>query len=298
MTANLIRNLNRHRLALLTGSVLMLLLPFLPGAAPAQAATTAPTKVLTIVEENHSLAQAKAGMPYLMSLANGSHGAYATNYHATTHPSLPNYIAIAGGDTFGVSTDKEPVPSPKIGQNHSVFGQAIAKGKTAKIYNESMKSNCSNVWGGGYAGKHNPWLYFGAEKSLCGQFDVPDTTFLANAKANALPNAGMLVPNQANDAHNGTLAQADNWLKARLPTVLSSTDFTSGRLTVVVTFDEDSGTSANTVLTVVLNAGMTKHGAVSTALTHYSLTGYYEHVLGVPLLRHATSGFNTAFGLQ
>jgi phospholipase C len=263
---------------------------------PADGATVAPTKVLTIVEENHGYTQAKAGMPYLMSLANKY--AYASNYHATRHPSLPNYIAIVGGDTFGVTTDKEPVPSPHIGQNHSVFGQAIIKGLKAKLYNESMKSNCSNVWGGGYAGKHNPWLYFGSEVAQCKSFDVPDTTFLSDAKANALPNAGMLVPNQANDAHNGSLATADNWLKARLPTVLASSDFTSGRLTVVVTFDEDGGTSANTVLTVVMNAGMTKHGVVTTNLTHYSLTGYYEHVLGVPLLRNAATGFNTAFGLQ
>lgn len=270
---------------------------FLPRSEPADAATVAPAKVLTIVEENHSYAQAKAGMPYLMSLAN-KYG-YGSNFHAVTHPSLPNYIAIAGGDTFGVSTDKEPVPSPKIGTNHSVFGQAIAAGKTAKIYNESMKSNCSNVWGGGYAGKHNPWLYFGAEKAQCQSFDIPATTFLSDAKSNLLPNAGMLIPNQCNDAHNCSLSVADNWLKARLPTVLASSDFTSGRLTVVVTFDEDDrNTSTNQILTVVMNAGMTKHGAITTNLNLYSLTGYYEHALGVPLLRKATIGFSTAFGLQ
>lgn len=263
---------------------------------PADATTVAPTKVLTIVEENHGYTQAKAGMPYLMSLANKY--AYASNYHATRHPSLPNYIAIVGGDTFGVTTDKEAIPSPKIGSNHSVFGQAISKGLKAKSYEESMVGNCSPTSGSGYAPKHNPWVYFGTESASCKSFDVPATNFLADAKANALPNAGLLVPNQANDAHNGTLATADNWLKARLPTVLASSDFTSGRLTVVVTFDEDGGTSANTVLTVVMNAGMTKHGVVTTNLTHYSLTGYYEHVLGVPLLRNATSGFSTAFGLQ
>lgn len=265
--------------------------------APAHAATVPPTKVLTIVEENHSYAQAKAGMPYLMSLANKY--AYGSNFHAVTHPSLPNYIAIAGGDTFGVNTDKEPVPSPKIGTNHSVFGQAITGGKKAKIYNESMKSNCSNVWGGGYAGKHNPWLYFGSERTQCQSFDVPATGFLNDAKSNLLPNAGMLIPNQCNDAHNCSLSVADGWLKARLPTVLASSDFTSGRLTVVVTFDEDDrNTSTNQILTVVMNAGMTKHGAVTTNLSLYSLTGYYEHVLGAPLLRKAVAGFSTAFGLQ
>lgn len=263
----------------------------------AEGATVAPTKVLTIFEENHSYSQARAGMPYLNTLANKY--AYGTNFHAVTHPSLPNYIAVAGGDTFGVNTDKEAIPSPKIGSNHSVFGQALSKGLKAKTYAESMTKNCSGVSGGGYAPKHNPWVYFGSERTQCQQFDIPATSFLTDAKNNALPNAGMLIPNQCNDAHNCSLSVADNWLKARLPTVLASSDFTSGRLTVIVTFDEDDrNTSTNQVYTVVMNAGMTKHGAVTTNLNHYSITGYYEHVLGAPLLRKATTGFAPAFGLK
>ncbi|WP_151082587.1 alkaline phosphatase family protein [Nocardioides cynanchi] len=256
-----------------------------------------PTKVLTIMEENHSYAEARAGMPYLARLANRY--AYSTHFHAVTHPSLPNYIAIAGGSTFGVTTDTEAIPSPKIGSHQSVFGQALAAGKTAKVYAESMSAPCSGASGGGYAPKHNPWVYFGAEKKSCRKYDVPDTSFLTDAKANALPNAGMLVPNQGNDAHNGTLATADRWLKARLPTVLASSDFTSGRLTVIVTFDEDDrSTTTNHVYTVVLNAALARtHRVVTTRLSQYAITGYYEHVLGVRLHHKATARLRTAFGL-
>lgn len=254
-----------------------------------------PTKVLTVVEENHSYTQATAGMPYLMGLA--SQYAYASAWSAVAHPSLPNYLGIVGGDTFGVSSDTEAVPSPKVGGAASVFGQARATGKTAKTYADSMPASCSTAPSGEYAPKHNPWVYFGAEARTCQQFDVPESGFLTDAISNALPNAGMLVPNLCNDAHDCSLATADNWLKERLPTVLSSTDFTSGRLTVVVTFDEDDNTSANQVLTVVMNAGMTKHGQVMTPLSHYSLTGYYDRVLGTPLLRKATPDLAGAFGL-
>jgi acid phosphatase len=269
-------------------------------APPASAAAKPkkPTKVLVVMEENHSYAQARAGMPYLKKLA--KRYGYATRSHAVAHPSLPNYVAIAGGDTFGISTDTEAIPSPKIGKRHSVFGRALAAGKTAKVYAESMSGTCSSASGSGYAPKHNPWVYFGAEKKACRKYDVPATKFLAAAKANALPNVGMLVPNQANDAHNGTLATADQWLKARLPTVLSSSNFTSGRLTVIVTFDEDDrDTATNHVWTVVLNAALAgKHKVVRTRLNHYSLTGYLEHVLGVGLHRKAKAGFSRAFGLQ
>jgi acid phosphatase len=265
---------------------------------PATGATVTPTKVLTVVEENHSYAQAKAGMPYLMSLANSAHGSYSSNFHAIRHPSLPNYIAIAGGHTFEVSTDNEPIPSPQIGNAPSVFGQALAKGLTAKTYAESMTTNCQATSGGGYAPKHNPWVYFGSEASKCKRFDVPATSFLSDATNNRLPNVGMLVPNLCNDAHNCSLGKADNWLKARLPTVMKSTDYTSGRLTIVVTFDEDDrNTSTNQILTVVLNAGMA-HRVSTTNLNLYSLTGYYEHVIGAPLLRNARTGFAPAFGLR
>jgi hypothetical protein len=253
------------------------------------------TKVLTIIEENHSYAKAKTGMPYLASL--GRKYAYSSNWSAATHPSLPNYIAIAGGDTFGVRTDKEPIPDPKIGTAHSVFGQALRHGKTAMLYEESMGGKCSGTSVGEYAAKHNPWVYFGTERAECHKRDVPAGRFLAKAKANALPNAGMLVPNQAHDAHNGTLAAADHWLHRRLPTVLGSRDFRSGRLTVIVTFDEDDRAAENKVLTVVMNRRMTKHGAVTAALNHYAITGYYDKVLGGPLLRKATKRLAPAFGL-
>lgn len=267
------------------------------GAPPeASGAAGAPTKVLTIVEENHSESQALATMPYLALLARTY--AYGSHYHAITHPSLPNYVAIAGGDTFGITSDYEPIPSAKIGSHHSVFWQATNAGRTAKIYAESMSSNCQTTASGNYVPRHNPWVYFGSERTTCSQYDVPATSFLTDARSNALPNAGMLVPNLCNDAHSCSLATADNWLEARLPTVFASSDFTSGRLTVVVTFDEDDGRSGNSVLTVVMNSGMTKHGAVGTTLSHYSLTGYYEHVLGVSLLSHASTGFAQAFGLR
>jgi phospholipase C len=289
-----LKNIHLAVLAVLGLLATLLLLPLQP---PAAGATVAPTKVLTIVEENHSYSEARAGMPYLTSLANRY--SYGRRFHAVAHPSLPNYIAIAGGSTFGVRTDKEPIPSPRIGSHHSVFGQALAAGRTARVYAQSMSGHCSAALGSGYAPKHNPWVYFGAETSSCRKYDVPAKSFLDDARANALPNAGMLVPDLAHDAHNGTLATADKWLKRRLPTVLASSDFRSGRLTVIVTFDEDDGnTAGNHVYTVVLNAALAgKHDVVHSRLSHYSITGYYEHVLGVPLRRKAKAGFARAFRL-
>jgi phosphatidylinositol-3-phosphatase len=256
------------------------------------------TKVLTIVEENHSLEEMKAGMPYLYSLA--QRFSYANNYVAIRHPSLPNYLAMAGGDTFGVTDDADPASHPLSGQ--SVFGQAIAQGRTAGVYAESMPGNCvqSGNTGKGYAVKHNPWPYFVDERALCNVFDIPETGFGAAAGANALPNAGMLIPNMCNDAHDCSLGTADSWLKNRLPNILASSDFASGKLAVVVTADEDDSTSGNKVLTVVLHASLDgSHKVVSTALTHYSLSRFYSQTTGGSPLRKAAAApdMAEAFGL-
>ena len=96
-----------------------------PSVHPTRAAS-GPTKVLVFVVENHSLDEMRAQMPWTAALAD-RYG-YATAYHALTHPSLPNYLAIAGGSTFGVQDDGDPSSHPISGP--SVFGQALASGST------------------------------------------------------------------------------------------------------------------------------------------------------------------------
>jgi phosphatidylinositol-3-phosphatase len=278
-----------------------------PAAAPAHVAppnrtvvTTSPTKVLTVLEENHSLAQMLSGMPYLSGLA--AKYSYATDWTAVSHPSLPNYLAIVGGSTFGVTNDSAPsVNAAKVGSAKSVFDQALAVGKTAKTYAESMPQNCNLVTASPYAVKHNPWAYFGssASRASCNKFDVSTATLQTAESTNTLPNAGFVIPNLANDAHNGTLATADGWLKTNLAKALASTDFTSGKLVIVVSCDEGTSTYPNDkVLTVVMHAG-TAHRVVTTLLSHYSLTRYYAQVLGsTPLSAGAKApDMKTAFGL-
>lgn len=261
----------------------------------------APTKVLVVVEENHSYTQMRNGMPYLFGLA--QRYGYATDWTAITHPSEPNYIGIVGGSTFGITNDAIPAANaPRVGSAQSVFGQALAAGKTAKTYSESMPSNCYLQRGSGdpplYAPKHNPWAFFGAERSQCNLYDVSAATFASNAQANTLPNVAMLVPNQLNDAHSGSLATADNWLRTTLGPVLASSDFASGNLVVVVTADEDNRKSGNKVLTVVMHPSL--HGTVvATPLTHYSLTRYVAQILGVAPLRNGATApdMRAAFGI-
>ena len=295
---------SRTRMGVFRWSALVAVVAALTGVLAACAKPPTPplptglkaSKVLVVVEENHSLNQMKSGMPYLFSLA--QRYGYATNYKAITHPSEPNYIAIAAGSTLGDHSNHNPAWQTS---GQSVFGRAIAAHKTAKVYAESMTSNCQQSNHGAYAVKHNPWPSFRDERRACQAGNVPTGTPSRGAlhndiQAGRLPNAGMVVPNLDNDAHDGSLARADSWLRGWLTQVMAGPDYRSGRLVIVVTGDEDNGSQGNKVLTVVIHPNQHRR-VVTTALNHYSLTGFYNGVLGTSRLRNAVSApsFATAF---
>ena len=74
------------------------------------------------------------------------------------------------------------------------------------------------------------------------------------------------------DGHDCPLATADAWLKSWLPVVMQGPDYQSGRLTVVVTFDDVDNRTA------------------TTELTHYSLARYLAELAGLaPLAESANA---------
>src|SRR5664279_2578272 len=260
-----------------------------PGAAmpaltssPAAAATSSaapagagPDKALVVVEENHTQSSALSGMPYLASMAD-TYGRTSA-YQAVAHPSLPNYLALIGGSTFGVTDDRPPADHPVNG--NSDLDLALAAGTTAKAYIEDMPGRCVLASGGDYAVKHNPWAYFKDEtpRRNCQTFDVPAGTPAGGAlhddvQAGTLPTIGVLIPNLCHDAHDCPLSAADDWLRQWLPTLMQGPDFRAGHLAIVITFGDDSA-GGNTVLTTVI-APTVQHGSTATHLTHYSLTRY------------------------
>jgi len=271
---------------------------------PVGTASAAPAKVLVVMEENHSYREMRHSMPYLTRLSD-TYG-YATNWTAITHPSAPNYLAIAGGSTFGVTDDAAPAADENaVGSAPSVFDQALSANKTAGTYAESMPKNCHvydhpdrAVGSPKYAVRHNPWVYFSAGRDDCLDHDKALPQFAHDAAANDLPNVGFLIPNLEHDAHDGSLATADAWLQTQLRPVLQSKDFASGKLVVVITADEDDRTAGNAVLTSVLTPALSGKVA-KTPLNHYSLTRFIAQILGVTPLENAKAApdMKAAFGI-
>jgi phospholipase C len=247
------------------------------------------SKILVIMEENHSIDQVfPSHMPYLWSLA--QRYGRATAWTDVSHPSLPNYLAIFAGSIFDNPQDCGPATGCQY-SGPTVFGQALAAGRTARAYEESMPTPCNTSFSGEYDVNHNPWAYFPDEASQCARGDVPAGTassgaFASDVRAGTLPDVGLLTPNLMHDGHDGTLAQADAFLLSWLPPVLAGPDWLAGRLAVVVVFDE--GETIETVPFVILAPGVS--GVVlTTALDHYSLTRLIDQVAGVAPLRNAAS---------
>jgi phosphatidylinositol-3-phosphatase len=276
-----------------------------PGPSPLRAGATAPAsevdKIFLIVEENRSVQDAEAHMPFLMSQAR-TYGT-ATNFYAITHPSLPNYLVLAGGSTFGITDDDDPGAHQL--QGPSLFGQLVSAGRTAKTYAEAMPINCAPENHETYAVRHNPWTYFNdpAERSSCEQFDVPSGSSTAGAlvddiTAGNLPTFGLLVPDICHDGHDCSAAITDDWLQSWLLTIKQGPDFNLGRLAIVITWDEDDDHSGNQVPMVVIHPSL-KDRQVTTRLDHYGLSASISRIGGIPLLRDANPRTDAlaAFGL-
>jgi hypothetical protein len=269
-----------------------------PTGPPAHAAGV--RKILVIMEENHSIEQVfPSGMPYLWGLA--MRYGRATAWSDVSHPSLPNYLAIFGGSGFNDPQDCSPGPGCTY-PGPSVFGQALARGETARAYEESMPVPCDLSQSDHYDVNHNPWAYFPSESSLCQVNDIPAGTpasgaLASDAHTGALPTVGLITPNLIDDGHNGTLVQADAWLRTWIPVLMSGPDWHYGRLAIVVVFDE--GETTEQVPFVIMAPGVS--GVVmSRPVDHYALTRLIGEIAGTTALRHAAGAASVAplFGLR
>lgn len=241
-------------------------------ATPARGTKPPAAHVFVIVMENRSYAEAMA-QPYTAGLA--ARYAVATDYHAVAHPSLPNYLALTGGSTYGVTDDDyHPLPAGGIGD------ELTARGIPWRAYMEGMTAGCLEP-GVRYAVKHDPFAYYGGE---CPSNVVPLTDLAADL-AGQTPNFVWITPDLCHDGHDCTTRQADAFLAGLVPGILRSPAWRQGGL-LVVTWDEDDGGAGNRVPAVVVAPNLTRH-TTSTPHDHYSLLATVEDRLGVPRLGEA-----------
>ncbi len=253
------------------------------GASPAPAAGTVPAfnHIFTIVMENHSYGQiiGSGSAPYINSLA-AKYG-LATNYFAVAHPSLPNYLALTGGSTFGITSDCTTcfVSAPNIAKD-----RVEASGRSWKAYMESMPRPCFVGDSYPYMQKHDPFIYFNDIRTNATECNkvVPYSTLATDLKsAGTTPNYAWITPNMCNDMHDCSVSTGDTWLKNNVPAILNSAAFTTQNSLLMITWDEDNGSSGNHVATLVIAKSVPAGFRSSVRYTHYSLLRTVESAWGL-----------------
>ena len=246
-----------------------------PGVQAGPSASVSPSPkpakhVFVIVLENTSY-QLALQQPYIASLSRQY--ALATNYSAVALPSLPNYLAITSGSTWGIRDDEfHQLPAGGIGT------QLTDAGISWKAYMEGFTGDCFDS-PYPYALKHNPFAYYGG---ACPSNVVPTTDLAADLKAGT-PQLSWITPGLCNDGHDCGVRAADRWLSQVVPQITSSPAWRKDGV-LFITWDESSAGDNRVALLVVARS---LRGQITTPLDHYSLSATISEQLGVARLGRA-----------
>jgi hypothetical protein len=258
--------------------------------------------VIWIVFENQGFDQVldNPELPYTNRLA-ASCG-LAERYYGVGDPSLPNYIAMTSGGTWGVTGDSsEPL------RRASIFSQVKAAHLQWRTYSESMPGNCDRSdhprRNPVYTAHHEPVLYYSGISRDCVLWDVPLGTphegALAQALAtNTLPAFAILGPNDdggtrkpgcSRPCGNVDPPRSDRFLRVWMKTILASKAYASGKTAVFVTWDEDGRSThrlcpaldCDHLATVVVSPSVPPGTRSDSLFSHYSLLRTTEDLLGL-----------------
>jgi len=208
---------------------------------PSAAGGTIPafSHVFVIVMENHeyNTVIGNPAAPYTNGLVAGY--ALATNYFGVSHPSLPNYLALTAGSTFGIASDCTTC----FVSATNIADQVEASGRSWKAYMEDMPVPCyMGASSGNYAMKHNPFMYYTDIRNnpaRCAAHVAPFAQFWVDMSSGSVPDFVWITPNMCNDTHDCPVGTGDAWLRSVVPTITDSAAFRNGGV-LFITWDEGS----------------------------------------------------------
>lgn len=239
--------------------ILALLLLFLLSPISYAERLPKPDHIVIVIEENRSFDQiiGSPDAPYINSLV--KRGMLFLDSHGVTHPSQPNYLALFAGTTGGIGSNTCPLEL----NWPSLAGGLIDKGLSFASYSESLPAvGAEDCVYGAYRRKHNPVANW---KNLAA-LNQPFTAFPQDFSK--LPTVSFVIPDQRNDMHDGTVALGDDWLRQNLDAYARWAE--SNNSLLIVTWDEDNGTSGNRIATIFVGQ-MVKQGKSRQRINHYNV---------------------------
>jgi hypothetical protein len=210
--------------------------------------------IVIVVEENKDYEDiiGNPNAPYINKVLK-KEGANFVRMYGEEHFSQGNYFWMFSGDNQNIGFIDQ-VPSEENNSNYpfkkaNIGEQLINKGLSFKGYAESLPKigfTGARASAGLYARKHVPWISFA---------NVPNGTTVAKSsnlrfvdfpsdpsQYDTLPTVAFVIPNQANDMHNGSftesIAAGDRWLQKNIdPYYQWAKDHNS---LLILTFDENN----------------------------------------------------------
>jgi phosphatidylinositol-3-phosphatase len=249
-----------------------------------------PAHIAVILMENEEYGSiiGSSSTPYINSLA--KRYALATAMYAIAHPSLPNYLALTGGSTFGIDSD---CTDCTVGET-SLVDQLDRARISWRAYIEDLPRSCfTGAGASGYAKKHDPFVYYtrvAGDPARCARVAGLHQLY-GDERARTLPAFIWITPNLCHDMHDCDPAVGDRFLAGLVPPLLRALG-PHGLL--ILTWDEgssDSGccrlASGGHIVTILAGAEARSGGRMGTPADHYSVLQTIEDLLGVPRLRGA-----------
>jgi phospholipase C len=219
--------------------------------------------------ENASLATALQSAPIERLAAKYALG---TNYQAVSSPSLPNYLAMTSGSTWGITDNAYHVlPAGGLG------AQLTAAGLTWRAYMEGLTSAGCLGSPYPYALKHNPFAYYGG---ACPE-NVVSLDALEADLARDTPSFVWITPGLCHDGHDCAPAVAGAWLEELVGRIVASPAWHDHGVLFVV-WDEGDGRSR--VVPLIVAAPGVESRRVDAAYDHYSLLAAIEDQFGLARL--------------
>ncbi|KAJ5343500.1 hypothetical protein N7541_007978 [Penicillium brevicompactum] len=258
-------------------------------------------KILHVIFENEVYSWTMASSYWQMLATKGKS---LTNFHAITHPSLPNYAAMVAGDFFGLANEDFYNVNAT-----TIYDLLDVKGVSYATYNEWYNpiethrgpKDCNNyITNGPYDNTNPNWrsptyrrldvpaLLFSTYTTnyeRCAKLYDANNTFTEHVMAHTLPEYSYYIPDMLHNAHDPEPNSVyidqpttgaiwfNSWLDLHLPELEAQ-----GTL-VVTTFDEAtwqtdddySPNNDNHIVTMLFGAGVTPSTTDESYITTYGL---------------------------
>jgi phosphatidylinositol-3-phosphatase len=200
-----------------------------------------------------------------------------TGYFAVSHPSLPNYLALTGGSTFGIRSD---CAGCRI-DGMSLFDQLNAAGITWRAYFEKTTHRV------------NPFRHYAnAASAVIRSQIVPFARLSTDIHRHRLPQFAWLGLGLCHDGHSCSASTSDRYLSHLIPPLIRALG-SDGVL--FITWDEGTTKAGGRrpagghVPLIAAGAGARAHARSPDPANHYALLRTIADSFGVPPLRNAAT---------